>query len=202
MFILQEMGWHEFIKLLCCCLKISIHSSLSPFVMNSVMEANYEFDLIDSMLSLKLKLENADCKTAAAIIQVLRNVLKLKLNNKFLEEYLHYITDGISNFPWDILYEADVINSKSLAGSSGDVSLHRDAGEVISVSVFYGHLFQLFSSLVRLIGRDEAETSVNKNRALFQIRSCVPKILAGCIGKLENLNDIRISRYLRHKILV
>lgn len=206
MFVLQETGWHEFINLLCYCLKVSIQSTLSSSVGGTLLDENYNFGSLDSILSLKRKLETTNYTLTAAIIRVLRNVLKLlkrKFKNNLLKLYLDCITDAITNFPWDLLNDAyEISNSKASASSVSDVLRHSNAAQLKSIAIFHGHLLQLFCSLVGINAPQKTETVTYNHQVIYEIRSCIPKILAGCVGKLENWELIHISKYLRHKILV
>ncbi|CAI9110082.1 OLC1v1010047C2 [Oldenlandia corymbosa var. corymbosa] len=201
-----ETHWEEYIQLLCCWLKFALRNLLSSSVSEVDSEAeDSEFNSLISVLPRTTRLQNLNYVTAASILRVLRDVLKLLRSNgdvKLLEMYLELITDTFSHLPWDLLNEVYAESYyDSLAGSGGHNLLQHGAVQSKALAIFHGNLVQLCCSLVDVSDLTEAEGTTVVPPVISQIKDVIPK-LVHCITKPENLGDARICHYLRHKILM
>ncbi|KAG8384459.1 hypothetical protein BUALT_Bualt04G0120000 [Buddleja alternifolia] len=202
--VTSEMGWDDFMHLLCFCLELAICNSLASSSRAEALETRYpDYDPSISKL-LKLKLKIANWFVVAAIFRILRNILKFlkqDYDDKIMKAYLDSVSSLISNLPLDILSEIYGGHSTdALKSSDKDVLLHINDVQPREMTEFFGNFIQFLCSLV-------AQSSCLEDgdvfsSVIFKIINLVPKLIAWCHGEFQSAYHVRISHYFRHKVLM
>ncbi|KAG8384478.1 hypothetical protein BUALT_Bualt04G0121900 [Buddleja alternifolia] len=201
--VTSEMGWDDFMHLLCFCLELAICNSLASSSRAEASETRYP-DYDPSILKLlKLKLKIANWFVVAAVFRILRNILKyLKqdYNDKIMKAYLDSVSSLISNLPLDILRKIyGGRSTDALKSSDKDVLLNINDVQPREMSEFFGNFNQFLCSLVAqssCLEDGEVFSSV-----IFKIINLVPKLTAWYRGDFQSAYHVRISHYFRHKVL-
>lgn len=183
--------------MLCVCLELALSNTLSyslPHLTTGAEELSY--DITSSVVSMRPMLANANWFTVSSIIRVLRDILKYlkqEYDVQLLAAYLDCVNSCLTNIPWDLLNEIFV-------DPNGDAQ--RDSGKD-SLIIFLGNLFQFFCSLVEQSGLAEAAGGSPVRHPIVQkISNLVPQILRWCLGNQGDRNNLCISPYFTHKLLV
>lgn len=201
--IASGSSWDDFMHFMCLCLEWAICNNLSSSLEPNAFKSQYLGYLPVSISLLKLKLRNTNWLMVAAIFRVLRNILKLlrDFDDNFIKQYLDFISSFISNVPWDLLSEVFVGHSAEASRGTGeDISHHIKAVQPKEAITFYGNLLQFFCSLVEQ--SNLLEVGVHPLSVICKIRNLVPKLLSWCHSELQSSDDVRISQYFRHKVLM
>ncbi|KAL2528435.1 hypothetical protein Fot_21036 [Forsythia ovata] len=201
----SDSSWDDFMHFLCLCLEWAICNNLSSSFEPSAFKSQYlDYALPISISSLKLKLTNTNWLMVAAIFRVLRNMLKLlkrDFDDNLIKRYLDFISSLILNVPWDLLSEVFVgHNAEAPRGAGKNILQHIKAVQPKEATMFYGNLLQLFCSLVEQSSL--LEVGVDSLSVICKISNLVPKLLSWCHGELQSSDNVRISQYFRHKMLM
>ncbi|CAI9777479.1 unnamed protein product [Fraxinus pennsylvanica] len=201
--IASDSSWDDFMHFMCLCLEWAICNNLSCSLEPNAFKSQYLDYLPISISLLKLKLRNTNWLMVAAIFRILRNILKLlrDFDDNFIKQYLDFIGSFISNVPWDLLNEVFVGHNAEASRSTGeDISHHVKAVQPKEAITFYGNLLQFFCSLVEQ--SNLLEVGVDSLSVICKIRNLVPKLLSWCHSELQSSDNVRISQYFRHKVLM
>ncbi|KAJ9564093.1 hypothetical protein OSB04_000059 [Centaurea solstitialis] len=182
--VASESYWEEFLQSLFFFFELIIRKAVSPSFDPPKRTKHLDYDSSALKLDLESLSSNAGWHSAGSIVLVLRNILKQQKDeedDESLEIYVNALGSCLRNIPWDFVDNVD------------EVSIG-----------FYGHLVQLFCSVVSRVSLSEAMAdSVGEDGAIQEIFNVFPKILAWCVGKSTDCrNYMGISQYIRHKILV
>lgn len=184
-FLLQDGDWDDYMQLLCLSLELAICNTLkSSSSETSTMEKRYSDYDPSTLITLKLKLENANWSVVAAIFQVLRNIQKYlnqDFDDKITKSYLDSVSSLMLNLPWDLLRAICVVRRREL-------------------TMFFGNFIQFLCSLVNQSSL--VEDGLGFSTFFCTITNFVPKLTAWCHFDIQNSYHVRISHYFRHKVLV
>ena len=190
---------------LCVCFEVAIGNFLSSSLALQTAGNEISTEKSSFVVFVKPRLKNANWSAVAGIIRVLRNILKYlkqEYDDQLGKIYLDSISSCLSNVPWDSLNDVCV-------GQNGDTQRCSDAFSLRNVQlpesrvVFLGNLVQFFCSLVEQSGSlGVPGGSLDKHPVLCNINNLVPKLLYWCLGKQGNCNNLCISQYFKHKLLV
>ncbi|KAL2504866.1 hypothetical protein Adt_20487 [Abeliophyllum distichum] len=198
----SDSSWDDFMHFLCPCLEWAICNNLSSSFEPKSQYLDYALPI--SISSLKLKLRNTNWLMVAAIFRVLRNILKLlkrDFDDNFLKRYLDCISSLILNVPWDLLSEVFLgHNAMSPKGAGKKILQHIKAVQPKEATMFYGNLLQFFCSLVEQ--SCFLEVGADSLSVICKISNLVPKLLSWCHSELQSSDNVRISQYFRHKMLM
>ncbi|XP_010255092.1 PREDICTED: uncharacterized protein LOC104595857 isoform X3 [Nelumbo nucifera] len=194
----------DFLHLLCVCIEVVISNILSS---SSASLSDPNNDGLGLISVLQPRLVNANWHVVTCLSRVLHNILKyLKQNcsSELAEIYLHSVSYGLSNVPWDLL---DKIHSGQAydmqISSNGNASLLRNICSPEAWFLFLGSLLQLFCSLVEQSGLvEEIHCSLDEHLLLDKITCLIPKILNWCFSVKWDSGNACIQQYLRHKMLM
>ncbi|MCD7447401.1 hypothetical protein HAX54_028473 [Datura stramonium] len=190
-FIESESCWSEYINLLYHYVKISIFNGLSS--MGHAMEVKDLSGNQSPSPLLKLSLKSGSWSTAAVIMKVLHNVLK-QLNRDLIDQifniYLEATTSFISNMPWDLLSE--VYHAQE--DSNPDHLLQMQEKKTKSILIFQGYLLRLLCLLVK--------SGSAEHPFIFEIKYLLPRLLSSCLRNGQHTDNVAISQYLKHKMLM
>lgn len=192
---------------LCLCLELAIYNTLSSSRDPPTGAKGLYYDSLRDSITLKVKLKDANWFSVAAIVRVLRNVLKYlkqEYDDQLFEIYLDSINTCLLNIPWDQLNGIHVDqNLESLGSSTGDSLLYISVVESKSIFMFWGNLVQFFCSLVGQSASAEAAAGcLDKHPVVCEISKLFPKVLDWCIADQRDFRNSCISHYFRHKVLV
>ncbi|XP_009757340.1 uncharacterized protein [Nicotiana sylvestris] len=195
----SESFWGEYINLLYFCVKISISNGLSS--MGHTMEVkDLKGDPSPSHL-LKLSLKSGSWSTAAVIMRVLHSILK-QLNRDLIDQifniYLEATTSFISNMPWDLLSEV----YHAQGDSSPDHLPQMQEAKPKSILTFQGYLLRLLCSLVKSGWTDTAVSTSVEHPFICEIKNLLPRLLISCLSNEQCPDNVAISQYLKHKMLI
>ncbi|CAA0832766.1 Unknown protein [Striga hermonthica] len=180
--LVSDSGWDDFMQSLCLCLEGAISKSL-------------------------LDTKSANWPVMASMFRVLRSILKFikqDFDNKLMEAHLVSIISLLLNLPWDVLRKAYFGQEfETLQGSSrDDASLLQK--EVVKlkeiITMFFGNLVQFLCSLVSHI--DSLDDGGGVPTVMCRTIDLVPMLTTWCNTELQNSLHVRISHYLRHKVLM
>ncbi|KAJ8546127.1 hypothetical protein K7X08_018710 [Anisodus acutangulus] len=195
----SESCWGEYINLLYLCMKVSIFNDRSS--MGHTMEVkDLSWDPSPSPL-LKLSLNSGSWSTAAVITRVLHNVLK-QLNRDHIDQifniYLEATTSFISIMPWDFLSEVYHVQGDS----NPDHILQMQEAKPKSILIFQGYLLRFLCSLVKGGWTDVAVSASTEHPFIFEIKNLLPRLLSSCLSNGQRSDNVAISQYLKHKMLI
>ncbi|XP_039061295.1 uncharacterized protein LOC120205514 [Hibiscus syriacus] len=185
-------SWEFFIRSLCICLELSILNITSCSFEPSITGVGGSgSDILSVVVLFKPKLKKTNLFAVAAIIRTLRNMLKFlkeECDDELVLVFLNSISSYVLNVPWDSMDEI-------FCGIGGEKDEPRN--------LFLGNFVQLLCSFVEQFSFAEGLVdSVDKHAILSKIINLVPKLLSWCLGKKAVCNNICISRYFKHKLLV
>ncbi|KAM7510281.1 hypothetical protein LguiB_009156 [Lonicera macranthoides] len=200
-------NWDKFMRSLCLCLELAIYNSLSSSWDPPTGAKGLDYDSLRDSIALKAKLKDANWFSVAAIVRVLRNLLKYlkqEYDDQLFEIYLDSINACLLNVPWDRLNGIHVDQSfESLRSSTGESSLYFSVGQSKSIFMFWGNLVQFFCSLVGHSGSAEAAAGcLDKYPVVCEISKIFPKLLDWCIADQRDFRNSCISNFFRHKVLM
>ncbi|XP_015576743.1 uncharacterized protein LOC8267269 isoform X3 [Ricinus communis] len=203
--------WNSFIHSLFICLELAISNVLSHTLPPSTNGAGYSKYDSSSFVVLKSRLVNANWSAAAAIIRVLRNILKYlkqEADDELREAYFGSVHSFLSNVPCDFMDEIQVSQSSETKESDAqnnhfmDALFLKNVGEQQKKIVFLGNFIQLLCSLVEQSCDVEVKVgSQDHHPVLCLITSFVPKVVSCCLGGQGNCVSASVSQYFRHKLL-
>ncbi|XP_034689394.1 uncharacterized protein LOC117917281 isoform X1 [Vitis riparia] len=198
-------NWAGFVRFLCVCFEVAIGNFLSSSLALQTAGNEISTEKSSFVVFVKPRLKNANWSAVAGIIRVLRNILKYlkqEYDDQLGKIYLDSISSCLSNVPWDSLNDVCV-------GQNGDTQRCSDTFSLKNVQlpesrvVFLGNLVQFFCSLVEQSGSlGVPGGSLDKHPVLCNINDLVPKLLYWCLGKQGNCNNLCISQYFKHKLLM
>ncbi|XP_025013705.1 uncharacterized protein LOC8267269 isoform X2 [Ricinus communis] len=204
--------WNSFIHSLFICLELAISNVLSHTLPPSTNGAGYSKYDSSSFVVLKSRLVNANWSAAAAIIRVLRNILKYlkqEADDELREAYFGSVHSFLSNVPCDFMDEIQVSQSSETKESDAqnnhfmDALFLKNVGEQQKKIVFLGNFIQLLCSLVEQSCDVEVKVgSQDHHPVLCLITSFVPKVVSCCLGGQGNCVSASVSQYFRHKLLM
>ncbi|XP_050204489.1 uncharacterized protein LOC126654619 isoform X2 [Mercurialis annua] len=200
--------WDSFVKSLFICLKLVICNMLSHSLELATCGDGVLKCDPSSFVVLKSRLVNADGSTAAAIIRVLRNILK-NLKQEDDDElhgvYLGSVSSFLSNMSSYIRGESQAGQISGTKESDSrnvhymDALLERNICDEQKKILFLGTFIQFLCSLVEQSFEVEAEIGLQDHYPILcLITSFVPKFLSW----QGNCDCSSVSLYFRHKLLM